>query len=495
MISPGRIDQRTAALVEQSWSAWAAAADDGDRYELALTLLDAVPPEQRDDNTAVSQARLLLQTGQAGRAISVLQGLGITELPDDRRGSWPHLVLAAGRAAAGEVDAYRWLMSSAGRLITAVDAWRVSYLVAVAAAGIGDRTTADQAWHNIVVRHGIVTPASLAEFSAAQIAGRDPDEPMEATTTVAATVANLHHADVAIHQDPGPVLDAARALSARGDVAGARLLLHAARRRIPATPALDAALAAVPPTGGMRRHRLLVTALWCLTPALLLLGMPGALIVLAVRTAWERWVCIPGLNRADSAAWRAFRGVSYDPYTDPADPPAKDQSGYYGLAALLSLLLVAFPLTGLVPTLTRATGFDEVNSTLVISFRVLLCIGIPVLSFLGARRAHRWFRSRRHDRRRAAVRRAGLSDAQRCQCWQRGSMSGPFAADYLHRHLQPEAITYLPPALRDNMSLGRCAVTDAMWLGVRHGSQGTAVLLRGAVGHDEEPSQPTGFYL
>jgi hypothetical protein len=485
--------------VEQSWLAWAAAADDGDRHELALTLLDAMPPEQRDANTAVTQATLLLQTGQAGRAISILEGLGVTDLPDDRRASWPHLVLAAGRAAAGEVDAYRWLMSSAGRLSTAVDAWRVSYLVAVAATGIGDRTTADQAWHNIVVRHGIVTPASLAEFSAAQIAGRDRDEPTEATTTVAATVANLHHADVPIHQDPGPVLDAARALSARGDVAGARLLLHAARRRIPATPALDAALAAVTPTGGMRRHRILVTALWCLTPALLFLGMPGGLIVLAVRTAWERWIPIPGLNRADSAAWRAFRSVSYDPYTDPADPPAKDQSGYYGLAALLSLLFVAFPVTGLVPTLlaamTRATGPDEVNPALIISIRVLLCIGIPVLSFLGSRQAHRWLRSRRHDRRRAAVRRAGLSGAQQCQCWQSGSMSGPLAVDYLHRHLQPEATTYLPPALRDNASLGRCAVTGAMWLGVRHGSHGTAVLLRGAVGHDEEPSQPTGFYL
>jgi hypothetical protein len=57
-------------------------------------------------------------------------------------------------------------------------------------------------------------------------------------------------------------------------------------------------------------------------------------------------------DRADGVAWRVFRGLSYDPHVDPADPPPKDQSGWYGLAALLSLLVVGLLLRG-------AVGHDE----------------------------------------------------------------------------------------------------------------------------------------
>jgi len=497
MVYADRMSDSTVDDVDRSWSLWAAAADDDDRHDLALAMLDGVPAPHDDEETTVSRAALLLRAGRAPEAVAALARCGVSELPTDRRISWPLLVLAGSLAATGDATAYRWLLASAGRMVGAAEAWRVSYLVAAAAAGIGERATADQAWHDIVSRHHIITRVSLAQFSAAQVASRDPADPYEVTTTVAAAVANLHHCGVPVHEDPAPVLDAARALTARGDRPGARLLLHAARRRIPATPELDSALESLTPTADMRRHRLLVTTFWCLAPALAPLGMFGMLVVLAVRTVWERRVCIPGLNLADSGAWRAFRGVRYDPQDDPTGPAPKDQAGYYGLVALLSLL-IAIPLGGpattAVAALTGAASPQQASQKLMISTWLLLCLGIPFLAFLGARYVHRRLRAHRIDRQRAAAQRSRHTTAQRCQCWQICSMSGPLAAEYLDRHLTGEPTDRLT-AIGENPTLGRCPSTGALWIAIRQPPRSNTLLLRGVVGDHEAPTGPSGFYL
>jgi hypothetical protein len=46
----------------------------------------------------------------------------VVELSEGQRDSWPHLVLAAGRAAGGDPIAYRWLLTSAGRISATADA-------------------------------------------------------------------------------------------------------------------------------------------------------------------------------------------------------------------------------------------------------------------------------------------------------------------------------------------------------------------------------------
>lgn len=466
-----RISQAGGGIADEvthSWLSWALAAEDRDQLELALALFGAVPTQPGEEDVAVSRAAVLLQVGQPAQAVALLAEHGYTELPVVSRAAWPDLVLSAARAAAGDETAYRWLMVCARRFDDAPDARRLSYLVAAAASGMHDRPTADQAWHTLMTRYHIVTPVTAAEFGAVEVAGRDPHDARAATMRLATAVANLHDTGTPIEQNPEPALRAARALHRRGDVSGARLLLHVACRRIPGNPVLDAALAEATPVAAMRRHRLLVVVLWCLAPALLPLGFAGGLIVLALSRAWQRWVPIPGLSRTDSAVWRTFRGLSYDPYADPRDPPPKDQTGYYGLSALLSLLFVALPLgaptTALVTALTVGGDAADANRPIVVGTWLLLCIGIPGLTFVGARLAHQRMRARRHRRDREAVQRARLGEAERCHCWQVQSISGPFAVEYRRQHLRTEASPPLPVALPGTTNLKRCPTTGVLWL-------------------------------
>ncbi|WP_203684321.1 hypothetical protein [Actinoplanes siamensis] len=483
-----------------SWPSWALAAEDRDESELALALFGGLPAELADESVAVSRAALLLRVGQPAQAVAVLAEHGYTKLPEVNRAAWPDLVLAAGSAAVGDQAAYRWLMACVRRFQDASDAWRLNYLVAAAATGVHDRPTADQAWHTLVAQYGIVTPVTAAEFGAVVVAGRDPRDVRAATVAVATAVTGLHDIGVPIEQNPEPTLRAARALQARGDVAGARLLLHVVRRRIPHNAALDGAQAKLTPVAAMRRHRLLVVVLWCLAPTLLPLGVAGGLIVLAVSRAWQRWVPIPGLSRPDSSVWRAFRGLSYDPYSDPRDPPPKDQAGYYGLAALLSLLFVALPLaaptTALVNALTGGGDATDAGRPIVVGTWLLLCIGIPGLVFLIARQAHRQMRARQHRRDRQAAQRARLSQAKRCHCWQVRSISGEFAVEYERQHLHPEASPPLPVALPGTAGLGRCPTTGALWLTLDADDAGKALLLRGTTPPENESKpEPGGLYI
>ena len=195
--------------------------------------------------------------------------------------------------------------------------------------------------------------------------------------------------------------------------------------------------------------------------------------------------------------WRAFRGVGYDPHADPAEPPPKDQTGWYGAAALLSFLFVAGPLfgpvTAFVVAITGGGSSTDGSRPVVAGTWLLLGIGIPVLAFLGARQGHRWWRAREHGRRRDAEQRARLAQAGRCLCWQARSVSGPFAAEYLLRHLRPEPLPPLPVHLPASAALGRCVTTGALWLTLDGTDPGRALLLRGAAPPDAGP--PSGQYL
>ncbi|WP_033344969.1 hypothetical protein [Catenuloplanes japonicus] len=472
------------------WTAWAGAAASDDRFGLMLTLLDAGTAKDQDQgpDPGVRRAALLLHDGRPADALATLREVGVTELPGATETSWSQLVLAAARAASGDQVAHRSLMAWAGRITGDP---RMYYLVAAAATGVGDRATADLAWETLTTGYEIVTPLTAARHAAARVARRDTGDPVLA---VAIAAMELHHLGVPVEKDPGPALEAVRDLRARGDHEGARLLLHAVRRRVPAVPALDAALAALTPAAAMRRHLITVVAMWSLVPlvllpavfALHLPGLIGGLLALAARLAWERWIPIPGLSRADSLVWRAFRAVGYDPFTDPTAPPPKDQKGYYGLAGLLALIFVAIPLSltveRLLPDGAARTGMY-----------LLLCLGLPALGYVAARQAHHWMRARAHARRRAVETRARLSEARRCHCWQLHTIAGDIADEYLHHHLRAEPFDDAPPSLRGKVWLGRCTATDTVWLAVP-GSR--TLLLRGAMTPQEEQQpESVGMYL
>ncbi|NAZ83795.1 hypothetical protein GTR02_18435, partial [Kineococcus sp. R8] len=169
-------DDLRAADVLGSWCGWFAAADLADEADLALHLLTTRPTaaEGPDARRAAAhdEARLLLLAGRPAQALRALARTGAGELPAapaDRPGA---ALLAACRAAAGDAQAYRWLLAglhggdfSAG--------WQAAYLVGAAAEARDDRDTADEMWTRVVDRHGIRTPHTLRRAAVARTARRE----------------------------------------------------------------------------------------------------------------------------------------------------------------------------------------------------------------------------------------------------------------------------------------------------------------------------------
>ncbi|MDQ1654190.1 MAG: hypothetical protein QOI35_3390 [Cryptosporangiaceae bacterium] len=466
---------------------WSSAADDLDRPELALTLLDQTP-RLGDRRRSVLRARLLLLVGRPADAVEVLRDEAITELPAGARASWPYLVLAASLAATGDMRAYHRLLATAARVEPNP---AVSHLVAVAAEHTGDTGTADSAWLSILADHGVATPTSVARFAVAAMTSRDRHDFRASVRDVVRTAASFRHLDPPLAEDPQPVLDAADALCARGDEAGARLLVRTVTRLNPRIPRLEERLRELTPADGTRKHRLVAAALLVGGALLIPLGVVAAVLVAVGRQVWIRRVPIPGLDRTDSVTWRTLRHLRFNPSSGTVNGPKEDKRGWYGLAGLAALLVTPFLIDGPMNRLylaLAASPLASIRSTLVASLVVFLLISAAAGGYLAARAAHRQTQSRRTDRRRMAATRQELTLAERCRCWQSNFLTGGFAVTYLRSHLVPvgDGPIELGGGIRG--VVGRCPQTDTLWL---HAPTGSAapVLLRGSLpdSPDEEP--------
>ena len=502
---PVQTSQASIAEVQAAVREWVSIADDADQLGLALALSSDLPPDERDEESVVAQARLLLLARRTDAALSLLSGRGYTALPADAKPSWPLLVLAACLAAKGDIVAYRWLLGASATATGPADLWRLAYLIAAAASAIGDQATADQAWSELVLRHRIVTGLTFSRFAAAHVAQRDADHAEQATLSVVGAARDFDVVQPPIEEAAQPVLDAVGELQNRGDAPGARLLLHALSRTR-AVPRIDAALESVTPARAMRRYTVMTVIAACLAVFLLPLGGVGILVGAAARRLWTSRVRIPGLGRTYSVVWRAINTLRFDPVTESVDGLGDSAKAIYALVGIVTFFVgfaLGFPLSELLAAATGAPSVDEANPLLISSTWFSAAIGFPVLSILLVRRAHRRHLVRGNQSRRASQARRRLAEAKQCQCWSTRYLAGEFASVYLERHLLPvgasaglaEASTYLGNSLR----LGRCTTTGCLWLGGHVDVGGGMVLLRAAAATDaasDGPDAPSaGFYL
>jgi hypothetical protein len=490
----------TAVMVQESFPHWVAAADEVDAFQAALTIASAAGPDPDDDESRLVRARLLLLTGRPHDALALLAALHLTELSAGAAPSWPHLLLAASRAAAGDDDAYRWLLSTVAGL---PGAWQPLYLVGAAAEQRGDHGTADQAWTTLVQSHRIVTRFTLSRYLGATIARRDRHDPEAAAQNVLDVVETFVASDPDLAEHPQPILDAATHLRRRGDSAGSALLLHAADRRLPGVPALHAAAQAVSSRAAMRHHQRRRTLLWwahvpLLAPAAAVAvwaGFPplilaGLLIVLAVHRFAARPV--PGFSAADSAAWRAGSRLRQGPATQRIDLDGRIVGSVLAAVMLVATVPIAGALagafTGRAAAIARTPLHAAVSGVLfAILLAALTGAGLGVLAIA---RRHNW-RTLRHAR--AQADRHRFSDAGECRCWRTDALVGSYAAAYLDRHLAPADPEGWDGARIPYATLARCPATGTLWLTTAAGPRGELLLLRGTDRVSAEPAPVAGY--
>ncbi|GAA3799744.1 hypothetical protein CSO01_15530 [Cellulomonas soli] len=471
-------------------------ANDADELELADALLAELPPEQLTTPVVVARARLLLLRGRAQEAVAELARHGVDDVPSEGPRSWPELVLTAARAGAGDGYAFQRLLEAATTHAGDPQAWRIAYLVAASAEQLGRLDVADSAWRVLAAQHGIVTPLTVSRLAIGEISHRDRFHPESAVAVVTTQARNLTRLAPAPQEDPGPTLAAVAGLRARGDEAGARLLLHAVDRLCPATPAITEALRSSAPTEGVRAHRLKLAGALLLGLLLLPLGIFGIALVWGGRTLWERSVRLPGLTLTDSAAWRAIGTVPADAGSaDPTRTEREQGAGWYGLAIILGA--VAWMVVGTPLSATAGRWFGGDADTIVF---VLGLVSLPALLVVATRSLRLRLLRRRARRRTERAERARLAEAALCRCWQTRGLRGDFAAAYATNHLVPVPVPALLESLRQRVGfwvhLRRCPVIGVLWLGGTPDGGG-AVHLRGAVPSTPGPAatSPGGFYL
>ena len=492
-----------AAVPDDAWEQWSEAADAADNFGVALAMIDAMSDEQRRGRaTAMRKARLLLLCQRPSEALAVLSELGVDVLPATGDLSWAALVLAACRAATGDRWAYQWLLAAVSRLADTEHAAPVAYLVAAAAEQIGDSGTGDQVWTKLVA-DGRITPVSIAKYAAAAVASRDRDDEGAVARTLASAAIALERLVPPPWEQPVPVVSAADDLSARGDQAGARLLLHAVLCRNAPIPLLQPALDARTPIEAMRRHRarMIAIRLACVTAALtamvisirtdfLAAAAPAVAAVALGFRWWSRRRLIPGLSRADSGAWKAFDCLRHRPTNGRGQPLRKDQGGLYGVGGIAGLVVAMF-VAGALSGMLRRGGQDT-----AIGWVLLLTLGWTI-GYFATRALHRYILARRRQRRQNAADQQQRAAAAHCRCWQDSHLSGAFATAYLREHLADCAVPISAfPAAR----LERCPVTGALWLALVAAGPST-ILLRSqiALPNDQPvagtPDQFLGMYL
>jgi hypothetical protein len=489
----------TPATLDDSWLTWTASADDADELELASALHAALPPEQDSPDVAVWRARLFLLQGRPEEALAELVRHGLTEAPVQGSLTWAELVLVAVRAALGDPASFHRLLEAASLTAGELQSWRAAYLVAAAAEQLGHQAIADQAWRTLALEHSIVTPLTVSRLAAGEVARRDPLDHDAVTAVVMTQARNLSRLVPPPAEDPGPVLAAAAGLRARGDDAGARLLLRAVVRLNPANPELSAALLEVTPTRAEHRHVAVVVAVTVLCTPLALLGLLGAGIAFGARKLWTLRVRIPGLSRADSVAWRAVGALSFDESSGTVRTETDNASGWYGLAGILGFGVGVF--VGYLASESATALLGAPNDAVSIGMWLLGIVGVPVLFVLGARAAHRRFLTSRRRRHEAKEVRRRLAEAAQCHCWQTRGLTGQLAEAYLTAHLEPvrdaPTLAELSRRLGPRAVVGQCPVTGGIWLGGSLGRGGTTVLLRGTVPALPDPAVAPlpGFYL
>ena len=474
--------------LEPSLAGWAARADDADEFALVVGVQRA-----QSDPESLLRVRALLSAGDASAAYREL-GFDDGELPAlGASFGRTELLAAACRAALGDDSAHRWLLHSSSLVVDHPMGWFATHLVAVVSDMRGDFGVADRAWRLLAERYNITTSHVVARLVAAHASERRDEDGAAVTRRFAQATTSLERTGHSIALDPRPTLAAVDMLCRRGDVGGARVLLEFVTRRNEVGARISRRLRELTPDDAMHRYRLMIRVALCLSPLLLFLGVPGLALFGAGVLAFRRWVAVPGLSLADSEAWRAAHRLRFDKRTGlpTASHPDGGWLGFAILAGGFAGLMIGAELAVLVSahgTAAQTAAF------------VLPTAGLATLLFLLVDR----FSRRRQDRARLMSRtertRAALSRVGACQCWDTTVLADEVAQAYADRHLVgagiPGPASTIAEALSHPAHVLRCPQLGTPWLLAQLTSEGSSLLLRGAVvTASSSDDAPTGQYL
>ena len=464
----------------RSWPRWVSTSEHVGEDALATRLVVAAPGDALDPSAGDTVlARSAVLRGRPQDAVDLLKDVVLLS-PEAAHAA--DVVAAAARAATSAgVDDYRWLLAHVSHGRGAPSSYPGLRLLAVVAEARGDAATADRAWEELVASGGLRTPNAFARLATAITTRRDRED-RRGVATYLIEAATLSLGAPRTHSvDVGPAVSAATVLAARGDVAGAALLVRTLRSLTrdtegPTTAAdLKAAAAVFLP---VRVRRLFNARRAGAATA-------GAVVGVAATLAWhEAWLLVPLLavvgallwNRlarlgpftvAERRAWGYLAHIRLDGASGTVVGRQRD-----ALGALLAVIGIWAGLGAGVgtaawlqnrawPEWLQASAFVVVTPVLPV---VLLVLRDRVRALL-VRRAHR--------RRTAAEERRSRTESARCACWDTAAIVGRSALYYLEQHLSP--VLQVPDAagalaaVGDGTSTARCPLTGVLWLVVPSG--------------------------
>jgi hypothetical protein len=272
---PGGPPERDLTESVQTWLNGALMVD---RYDLALRLAEQLSSGPGAPHAVLTRAQILLFTGRRDEAVRVLADSGRLDLPDRAPVNEETLTVVACLAAGGDDQMYRRLIS-----VPQQDHWLPSYLLGAVAEQRGDQAISDQAW-TTAVQQSPLTPYTYPRWACATVQRRNRQSDVSAVQTVVQVAQACRHLPHDLATAPEPVLAAASLLEARGDVAGARLLITAVDRLLPPVPAIKNRLVYLTPPG-MRRYRWTARALVLLAVLL----APSPCWRPSCPSAWASW--------------------------------------------------------------------------------------------------------------------------------------------------------------------------------------------------------------
>ena len=462
-------------------TAWAAAADEADAPAVAERLLAGAAADRADDDEhRWHRARLLLTTGRPADALALLPDADRSRLLADKPRGWSDVVALACWTAQGDVDA-RGALLRFGATLPPSHAPVHAELVAAAGRLAGDLTLADDAALALTSRR---TPSSVRYRAVAHLVRRSTVDPGRAAATVVDAAHALLELDPPADRDTATTERVVADLAARGDGAGAALLVDALADLRPGSPGLAAL-----------RRRLPLRRSWLSTATPLLTAVVGCVVIvvaavqlhlpaIVVAASVPAWLIgslrvrprgYPQLTLVDERALGLARRQTLRVY-----PNRAVQVVVLVLAAATGAVLAAMLSAVVSEALLPGVELGE-STALDLSVLAAVLAG-AVLAPSGMTRLRRASLARRARRDAEAARARELVDLARCACWQLAHARGDVATGYAAQHLGAGDLAGLR-----GLDLGAgaaaevraCATTGLRWLLVREPGEAGPVLLRG----------------
>lgn len=439
-------------------------------------------------SASASCTRDLLLAGHAAEARTVLDDVDLAPPTGDEI-HYAHLVLAAVHAACGD-SAWSWLIATSGR--SGAQSFAAP-LVGAAADARGDLPSADAAWRESAGP----SLAGLIRNAVSDVAARPRDD----RAALPRLLGSWGGTVVAVGEgQPRTALAVADGLLARGDSAGARLLLRAGSMVAVDRAPLDARLRELRPTrqpleiAGLVLLALVATAVLVAGVALQL-GPVGVWAFIA-GSAWLRYNRLPGMTRSESHLWREMRGWRLDPETGKAVQGSPHAVLYtvVGIVGFIAGVVLTIGVGGhIAEALAGGAGIVWMGTTNGVVLQILGTAAVAAGSVLAVRALVRGIDRTRAARRLESQLAASAHEGTACRCWSEGWLRGRLAESYARHHLETASVTVELPG----SEIRSCPATGVLWLTGDLAVDGRALALRGRVPETSTPdaTSSAGFCL